>query len=129
MRVYPALRVGQKDIDMPRKLWGSATYADASHRREVYALLDPRDNTIRYVGISIDANQRFAQHLRGYAGSRYERRWLRELREKGLSPTLLILETIPQGPDAYEIACEREKFWIQEMIQANEPLLNRRGIV
>ena len=114
---------------MPRKLWGAATIADASHRREVYALRDPRDNTIRYVGMSVDARQRLTQHLHGYVGNKYERRWISELQKIGLSPTLLILETIPEGPNAYEIACEREKFWIQEMIQANEPLLNRKGIV
>ena len=110
-----------------RKLSSYSATADLMHSRQVYALCDPRDDTIRYVGISIDARVRLYQHLHGYGG-RQEWRWISELQKLGLSPVLLILEEIPTGPEAFYLAYEREEFWIREMLLAGEPLLNTYGV-
>lgn len=45
-----------------------------------------------------------------------------------MSPTLLVLEEIDVGPDTYQLAHERELYWIREMLGAGEPLLNVFGV-
>ena len=66
---------------------------------EIYALVDPRDNLVHYVGLSIDAENRLNGHLRGSGGSNQERKWLLELKKMGLAPILRILEKIEPGSE------------------------------
>ena len=75
---------------------------------QIYALIDPRDNTIRYVGMSDDAQYRFYQHLQCIGIGERERQWIKELQQLNLSLTLQILETV--DPNIQEAACEREKY-------------------
>lgn len=46
---------------------------------EIYALIDPRDSLVRYVGLSIDAHIRFIGHIKGNGGNEQERNWIAEL--------------------------------------------------
>jgi excisionase family DNA binding protein len=94
---------------------------------QIYALIDPRDKAIRYIGFSFDAQNRLYRHLRG-KDNPYKRHWLESLREIGLVPILQVLETIDAGPDAYSTACEREQFWIDKMGRSGAPLLNIAGV-
>jgi DNA-binding transcriptional regulator YiaG len=92
---------------------------------QIYALIDPRDNTTRYVGMSRNAQRRLFQHLLGDQGNEQKNNWLLELLEGGIYPILRILETIDmEGVDAYAIACEREQYWISECLRLGMPLLN-----
>lgn len=95
---------------------------------EIYALIDPRDNLVRYVGLSISANIRFISHLNGNGGNEQEKRWIVELQREGLTPILQILETIEAGSNSYALACEEELYWIREMAHQGHPLLNVIGI-
>src|SRR5258708_6952817 len=82
---------------------------------EIYALVDPRDNLVHYVGLSVDAESRLDGHLTGSGGSIQKRKWLLELRKARLVPTLRILEKIEPGSEAYTLACEAELYWIREL--------------
>ena len=93
---------------------------------QVYALIDPRDNLVHYVGISIDAQSRFYGHMHDVTGNYGESRWIKGLKKNGLSPILQILEVI-DGDNAGAIACEREQYWISEMLRIGHPLSNISG--
>lgn len=72
-------------------------------RTNIYALVDPRDDKIRYVGKANDVNQRLKNHLNP---ARYRPthkfNWIRKLRKLGLKPYLIILD---------EVENEDWKFW------------------
>jgi hypothetical protein len=107
---------------MPKRLrW-------ADKQQQIYALLDPRDNSICYIGRSDDVRYRLYQHLQGVGDNDQTKGWIRELRQTGLSPTLLILETIDVSRNASAIAREREQYWIQEMLRKGYFLLNASGV-
>ena len=96
------------------------------HEKEyqIYALIDPRNNSIRYIGMSADTNYRFYLHIQ-QGGGKQESAWLRELRQLNLSPILKILETV--DPNDYSTACEREKYWMQRLQEAGCLLVNVFG--
>ncbi len=53
-----------------------------SKQYHIYALADPRDNLVRYIGITTDTKYRYRQHSRrGYNRSIW--RWARELEHVG----------------------------------------------
>ena len=64
----------------------------------VYRLIDPRDKSVKYIGIAADTRQRRRGHLHGhpklYPNQRKED-WIHELRTNGLEP---ILEPVEQYP-------------------------------
>ena len=95
---------------MQRKTGAWYSKRNMSDSRQIYALVDPRDNTTRYVGMSKDAQSRLQQHLSGYTGGKAAWLWIKELKELGVSPELHILETIETGPDAYYIAHQKELY-------------------
>src|SRR5713226_1431458 len=97
-----------------------------SRRYQIYALVDPRDNLAHYVGISIDAQSRFYGHMHDVTGNYGESRWINSLKKNGLSPILQILEVI-DGDNAGAIACEKEQYWISEMLRIGHPLSNVSG--
>jgi hypothetical protein len=92
----------------------------------IYALIDPRDNLVHYVGISVDAETRFYGHMHDVTGNFEERRWIKGLKKNGLSPILQVLEVI-NGENAHAIACEQEQYWISEMLRLGHPLSNVSG--
>ncbi len=92
----------------------------------IYALIDPRDNLVHYVGISVDAETRFYGHMHDVTGNYEERRWIKSLKKNGLSPILQVLEVI-NGDNAHAIACEQEQYWITEMLRLGHPLSNVSG--
>ncbi len=62
--------------------------------RFIYALIDVRDNSVRYVGVTKDAFARLGQHMQDADKNTPKGLWLAELRARGLYPRLEILETI-----------------------------------
>ncbi len=97
-------------------------------QHQIYALIDSRDNSIRYVGKSNDVLYRYYQHLHGIGGGEQERVWIRELKIIGISPTLQILETISISYDAHKVVLERERHRIEKLASTGCPLLNVSGI-
>lgn len=58
----------------------------------VYALVDPRDGRVMYVGRSVDIPKRFKQHVNcRWDRNRKKAAWIAELKKLGLSPDLEII--------------------------------------
>ncbi len=94
--------------------------------RQIYALVDPRDGAVRYVGVSKKVQARLAQHLSEIQNSK--RAWLSELKASGLSPEIKILETVEIEGDIDSSSLEREQYWINTLLQLGAPLTNISGI-
>lgn len=73
----------------------------------IYALVDPRDRTVRYVGQTNDPARRLQAHFVELQ-NRERTDWLRELTSLGLCPEMLILDRCGENEaDALEVT------WIQ----------------
>lgn len=98
--------------------------------RYIYALIDPRDNEARYIGVTKDVYSRLDRHVKNASKVDDRKgRWISELEKLGLSPELEILETIKGGPDVVdEIALERERFWTNEFLKSGASLLNVHNV-
>lgn len=59
---------------------------------QIYTLTCPIDNVVRYVGCSMNANNRLKQHLSSPSGTEDKIRWLQLLSDKGLKPMLNVVE-------------------------------------
>lgn len=83
----------------------------------IYALVDPRDGRVRYIGTANDPERRLQGQLVTVAcrGTSRKGRWLCELAAAGYTPGLAILERVPV--DAWRAA---ELRWI-EHYRAHEP--------
>ena len=60
----------------------------------IYAPVDPRDESVRYIGITDNIPMRFKQHLREAGSITSKGVWLAELQRYGLQPDVRILEEI-----------------------------------
>jgi hypothetical protein len=58
----------------------------------VYALIDPRDHTIRYVGATYNLEQRIKAHL-SESSHLLKYSWISDLKAQGLVPQYCVLET------------------------------------
>ena len=58
---------------------------------QVYALCDPRNGKLRYVGLSENLPNRFRDHWEGGSTGQTMRNWLCELRDAGTKPLMLVL--------------------------------------
>jgi hypothetical protein len=95
----------------------------ASKTRYIYALIDPPDDTVRYVGVTKNAYFRLAQHMHSSTNGD-KTVWINELKQQGLSPEMEILETIDNVPNIDLVAQGRELYWIQHFLEVGAPLLN-----
>jgi predicted GIY-YIG superfamily endonuclease len=86
----------------------------------IYALIDPRDNTVRYVGITEDVYKRFLDHLSGSSGNFAKNAWLFELRAAN---KMVIMETLEEV-EGRQQALERETYWIKHFEMLKEPITN-----
>ena len=90
----------------------------------VYALIDPRDDTMRYIGMTRNVCSWLIQHTKDVSKSTSKGAWLNELAQLGLSPELEVLETIPGSKDSSVMASQRERHWIKELLRQGIPLVN-----
>jgi len=76
----------------------------------IYALIDPRNSEVRYVGATLNVGKRVARHLRDRFGSGKSLRacWLRDLEQSGAMPEWYVLETVPRWA-----ASDAERLWIE----------------
>ena len=65
----------------------------------IYALIDPRDQRVRYVGQSVDPERRLAHHLTRYTSIRVWT-WTSKLRKLGLRPIVARLAQVVPGARA-----------------------------
>lgn len=133
-----AARVAAAEVAQPME-WGGLAPSDPAFRvrtlvgghrwsghpyppdQRVYALVDPRDEAIYYVGHSGQPERRLQRHLWGGEGSNSDKAaWITELRDLGLRPQLVILEEVAVA----ETVREREDRWILHHLRRGEPLTN-----
>jgi hypothetical protein len=79
----------------------------------VYALIDPRDNEVRYIGKTFrSVHRRLRRHLSPcyLKGNTHKERWLRQLIARGLEPAVVVLETCATD----EELCSAERRHIAE---------------
>jgi predicted GIY-YIG superfamily endonuclease len=89
----------------------------------VYVLIDPRDDAVRYVGMTNDVYTRFSQHLRGDGNNISKNMWIAELRELNLMVIMRTIETV----ETQEEVREREAYWIRHYSSQGSDLLNLTG--
>jgi plasmid maintenance system antidote protein VapI len=70
----------------------------------LYGLFDPTTNDLRYIGKTYDLKMRLKGHLSKYSlqTKSHKNHWLKSLLEKGLEPTLYVLETYNTEEECYE---------------------------
>jgi predicted GIY-YIG superfamily endonuclease len=86
----------------------------------IYALIDPRDYTVHYIGQTSDVYKRFNQHISGNGGSLVKAAWIFELRALN---KMVIMETLEEV-ETHDQAIEREAYWIRYFEALEEPIVN-----
>lgn len=74
----------------------------------IYALKDPVNGNVRYVGVTTDTQRRYEEHLRGIKQGRKVRQWVKSLMNQRRYPDMVILEEVKE--EQWE---EKEKYWIR----------------
>jgi hypothetical protein len=88
----------------------------------IYALIDPRNNSVRYVGQTLYPTMRLHSHNRP-TDSLPKSQWIRELSAEGHTARMEILEETTKAA-----ARVRELYWIAEHLSRGAALTNVRGI-
>lgn len=94
----------------------------------IYRLIDPRDNSTRYVGLSSNVLRRYAAHILGNSPSQMNAArsaWLEDLNQQGFMP---VLDVIESGIRDRRQAEEREAYWIRVYHDSGANLLNIQGV-
>jgi DNA-binding XRE family transcriptional regulator len=89
---------------------------------QIYALTDPRDNEVRYVGFTTKPlSERLRRHVNDTGQKKwYVSNWLRQLKALNLRPTVSALEA-GEGSDTWQAA---EAKWIAEFRRQGARLTN-----
>lgn len=89
---------------------------------DVYVLIDPRDGSIRYLGKSKDAIDRYRHHIKPSRRKLDTEKadWIQDLFDQDLAPCLFVIEEVTE--DVWE---EREEWWLDQL--ENEPLTNHQA--
>lgn len=87
----------------------------------IYALVDPRDMAIRYIGQSVDPQIRYEAHLEDINSYTEKGQWFRDLAHLRMRPFLVILDLVEKRQ-----AHEREQAWIRYCRYTDCDLLNNR---
>jgi hypothetical protein len=97
--------------------------------KHIYALVDPRDHLVRYVGQTRNIMSRFESHCTGNAPA--TKTWVRELLSVGVAHTLVVLETVEHrrirptpGKPSVNAAAYAEAKWLKRF---RRTALNRDG--
>lgn len=106
----------------------------------IYALIDPRNQTVKYIGLSTRGEKRARQHIaetvyqkklfdKGEVGTlTHKEYWILNLLSNGLEYKIEIVENHgPPGQDedaAFLYLCQREKYWIRLLRDWGVPLTN-----
>src|SRR5689334_1872754 len=94
---------------------------EAEKKYRVYALTDPRDNQVRYIGQSSKPLARFTQHLQLQMNVKDKKNdWLRELLRADLVPTISLLDEAQTAQEARRL----EAHWILHHLTQGCDLLN-----
>lgn len=97
-----------------------ATEQEGKQKYTIYALADPRDNTVKYVGLSTDVYKRFAQHILAN-DNKAKAEWIASLKLENLLPSLQILE---DNITTVDEARSKERQWIKYLQATGACLTN-----
>lgn len=86
----------------------------------IYALVDPRDNSVFYVGLTSDVYHRFVQHINCADTNFAKNARIMELRALN---KMVIMETLEEVKGR-TLAEEREGYWIKHFQMLREPVVN-----
>jgi hypothetical protein len=74
----------------------------------IYALSDPRNNQVRYIGKANNPEDRYTNHFNSARDKNtHKRNWINNVRKDGLRPELIIIDEVPKSEWVYW-----EKFYI-----------------
>ena len=74
----------------------------------IYALSDPRNNQVRYIGKANNPEDRYTNHFNSARDKNtHKRNWINNVRKDGLRPELIIIDEVPKSEWQYW-----EKFYI-----------------
>lgn len=94
----------------------------------IYALCEPDTGEFKYVGQTISLENRMQGHitgcLDGYLGKSKKAQWVKSLLEQDKLPELFVLEEV-----AWELADDREKYWIDKMRSHGYDLTNGKWYI
>lgn len=90
----------------------------------IYALADPRDGSIRYIGITYNVYSRMRQHSRCAGENARKNAWIQELQSLQLMFVMWSLEKTT----TIEEALARELYWIRHYISKGADLTNVAGM-
>jgi len=76
------------DLDVPPCMKGGEKRNSRGDITIVYALADPRNGTVRSVGVTNNPIGRLNEHMRMYGGSERKNAWLRELVDAHMLPLM-----------------------------------------
>src|SRR5579859_5228539 len=86
----------------------------------IYALLDPRDSSVHYVGMTDDVYKRFLAHIQ-CSGNNFEKNgWVLSLRAANVMVQMLELERVEDVTHARV----REAYWIKHYVSLHHPVAN-----
>lgn len=86
----------------------------------IYRLKDPRDDSIFYIGQTIDVYKRLIQHINCEEDNYLKNRRIYELKALNLMVIMEVIELV----DTREEALARENYWIAFYLDAGYPLTN-----
>ena len=85
----------------------------------IYALVNPRNNHVRYIGKANDPNKRLKEHLRLMGKNPWFNRWLSQLIDIDIKPIIRLIMEIPKSEWG-----KWEKHWITSFRWAGEKITN-----
>lgn len=89
-------------------------------KTNIYVLIDPRDNKVRYVGKANNVSQRYKAHLnRARKHQIHKANWIKQLKELGLKPIIEVIDVVPVDEWIYW-----ETYWIGQFKAWGFDLIN-----
>jgi hypothetical protein len=86
----------------------------------IYILIDPRTNMVRYVGKANNVSQRYKAHLnRARKHQIHKKNWIEQLKKEGLKPIIEIVDIVPIDNWIFW-----ETYWISQMRTWGFDLIN-----
>jgi len=68
----------------------------------IYALSDPRDNQVRYIGKANNPKDRYTNHFNSSRDKNtHKRNWINNIRKNGFRPELIIIDEVPKSEWQY----------------------------
>lgn len=86
----------------------------------IYALVDPRDQAVRYIGQTTNLVARLSGHNNEHPSKpTHKNNWIKALKKLGLTPIMEIVETVPLSE-----LDQREQYWIAVKLSEGCDLTN-----